>query len=373
MTKETYQDTEARDFREFSSKRVLITGHTGFKGSWLAVWLQQMGAEVLGVSLKEPISNPSHFSVIGLENHVTNKYLDLRSYSEISAVVSSFQPDYIFHLAAQALVRRSYADPRRTYGTNLMGSMHVLESVSEMTTPCRVIMITSDKVYKNHDWLWGYRENDAIGGDDPYSASKSATELMINSYIKSFFPIEGNVRIAIARAGNVIGGGDWAVDRIVPDCVQRWGSGESVRIRKANATRPWQHVLEPLSGYLKLALALNADPTLHSEAFNFGPDTAEEKTVGQLVSLMSEMWPGRAKYEIETNPDCRFQEATLLKLNCDKAGQILKWRPTLTFSETVSLTTEWYSRYYSNTLGMAEITREQIRQYVATTSAKDNV
>jgi CDP-glucose 4,6-dehydratase len=242
--------------RVFSGERVLVTGHTGFKGSWLVIWLRMLGAKVAGIAL-DPPSEPSHFDAAGLAPGMVDLRLDVRDRAALKDRIAQFAPDFVFHLAAQPLVRRSYADPVETYETNVIGTLNVLESLRALDRPCVAVLITSDKCYDNVEWVWGYRETDALGGPDPYSASKGAAELVIRSHVRSYFPsATSKVRIGVGRAGNVIGGGDWADDRIVPDCVRAWSAGAAVELRNPRATRPWQHVLEPLSGYLPLGAAL---------------------------------------------------------------------------------------------------------------------
>ena len=273
----------------FGKKTILITGHTGFKGSWLAMWLESLGASVVGVAL-EPPSHPSHFEAAGLKEVLEDHRLDILSGDDLKELVSQTQPDFVFHLAAQALVRRSYDNPVETYQTNAIGTLNLLEALRPLEKKCTAVLITSDKCYNNVEWVWGYRESDALGGPDPYSASKGAAELMIRSHVKSFFPIDGPVRIAIGRAGNVIGGGDWAQDRIIPDCVRSWAKNDKVQLRNPQATRPWQHVLEPVSGYLTLAIELQQREELHGEPFNFGPPAHLNRTVLVLVQSMSQYW-----------------------------------------------------------------------------------
>jgi len=274
----------------FKNKGVVVTGHTGFKGSWLTAWLKHIGAKVVGIAL-DPPTCPSHFSAAGLDNGVLDLRVDIRHAVEVERIILDAQPDFVFHLAAQPLVRRSYDDPLETWQTNVLGTLHVLEALRKLDKPCASVIITSDKCYDNVEWVWGYRETDAMGGPDPYSASKGAAELAVRSHIKSFFPkATSKVRIATARAGNVIGGGDWAENRIVPDCVRAWSRGEGVELRNPASTRPWQHVLEPLSGYLSLAAALAVREELHGEPFNFGPPAQQNHSVLELVQEMSKHW-----------------------------------------------------------------------------------
>jgi CDP-glucose 4,6-dehydratase len=274
----------------FSDSNILVTGHTGFKGSWLSLWLTSLGAKVTGVSVDVP-TEPSHFHAGGMEEMLyADRRTDIRDGLAMKGIIKDLQPDFVFHLAAQPIVRRSYSDPVESWQTNTLGTVNVLEALKGLEKPCTAIFITSDKCYDNVEWEWGYRETDALGGPDPYSASKGAAELAIRSYVRSYFPKEGNVRIGVGRAGNVIGGGDWALDRIVPDCVRAWSMGDNVELRNPAATRPWQHVLEPLSGYINLALALHQDNKLHGEPFNFGPPAQQNQSVGELVTAMSTYW-----------------------------------------------------------------------------------
>lgn len=348
----------------FSGARVLVTGHTGFKGSWLSLWLSQLGAEVAGVSLNIPTS-PSHAEATGLAEKVRDHRLDIRDIDAMRTLFVEFQPDFVFHLAAQALVRRSYTDPVETWQTNALGTISVLESLRGLNKPCVAVLITSDKCYDNVEWVWGYRETDALGGPDPYSASKGAAELAIRSYVRSFFPGDGMVRIGIGRAGNVIGGGDWAADRIVPDCVRAWAKGDTVPLRNPLATRPWQHVLEPLSGYMNLAMALNKDAKLHGEPFNFGPPAHQNHTVGELVTEMARHWD-RVRWEDVSAQYGGPYESGLLKLNCDKALHHLRWRAVWDFERTVRETVVWFKNYYKQPdVPITETSLAQIEAYVA--------
>ncbi|MDO8344180.1 MAG: CDP-glucose 4,6-dehydratase [Cellvibrio sp.] len=351
-------------FDYFHGKTVLITGHTGFKGAWLTAWLKQLGAKVVGVAL-EPPTIPSHFSVARLADGMTDLRIDIRDRAALEDAIVSAQPDFLFHLAAQALVRRSYDDPIETWQTNVLGTLHVLEALRKLDKPCAAVIITSDKCYDNVEWVWGYREIDAMGGPDPYSASKGAAELAIRSHIKSYFPKgTSKVRIASARAGNVIGGGDWAADRIVPDCVKAWSVDSSVELRNPHSTRPWQHVLEPLSGYLSLAVALTQRPDLHNEPFNFGPAAQHNHSVLALVQQMALHWEQvrwKDVSQLATGP----YESGLLKLNCDKALHNLNWRAVMGFEDTVRMTAEWYRAYYQQPAQIVATTKAQIEAYTA--------
>ena len=348
----------------FRGAKVLVTGHTGFKGTWLSLWLAKLGARVIGLSLDIP-TEPSHFVLANVANKIDDLRMDVRDGHALKTLVADCQPDFVFHLAAQALVRRSYADPIETWQTNVLGTLNVLEALRNLNNPCVAIIVTSDKCYDNVEWTWGYRENDRLGGADPYSASKGAAELAIRSHVQSFFPRDGMVRIGIGRAGNVIGGGDWAKDRIVPDCISSWILDEAVRLRNPMATRPWQHVLEPLSGYIALAMDLKEYPRLHGEAFNFGPMSNNNHTVADLVRKMSMSW-GKVKwFEDSLHQQKGPYEAGLLKLNCDKALHNLQWRAVWDFDTTASATTLWYREFYENKdLNIDDFTFNQISQYV---------
>lgn len=346
----------------FDNKTVLVTGHTGFKGSWLSIWLKTMGANVIGLSL-DPITNPSLFDVSNLNQDLESHKIDIRESDKVKNLISSIKPDYIFHLAAQSLVRNSYTDPLKTWTTNLIGTINILNSLRYLDKKCISIFITSDKCYDNLEWTWGYRENDKLGGEDPYSASKGSCELAIRSYVKSFYTSNQNILIGSARAGNVIGGGDWSENRIIPDCIRAWSASKSVSLRNPISTRPWQHVLEPLSGYLKQAVMMSENSTkFHGEAFNFGPPSSQNISVLELVETMSKYW-SKVKWNIENNDKNDLFESGLLKLNCDKALHLLNWQATLDFEKTVKMTVEWYRDYYNDPLNAKNKTLEQISEY----------
>ncbi|MBF0427585.1 MAG: CDP-glucose 4,6-dehydratase [Magnetococcales bacterium] len=353
----------------FVGKTVLITGHTGFKGSWLSAWLHLLGARVIGVAL-EPPTNPSHFEAANMAEFVDDHRLDIRDAKAVQSLVQESQPDFVFHLAAQPLVRQSYDDPLGTYQTNVLGTLHVLEALRILEKPCVATMITSDKCYDNVEWVWGYRETDALGGPDPYSASKGAAELIIRSHVKSFFPKGGKIRVAIGRAGNVIGGGDWADCRIVPDCVRAWAEGGTVELRNPHSTRPWQHVLEPLYGYLRLATELHRRPELHGEPFNFGPPAQQNHTVLDLVKAMAQHWAD-VRWQDVSESAIRPYESGLLKLNCDKSLHVLHWHAVMAFEETVRMTAEWYRAYYQAPHTIREVTLTQIREYATLAQARE--
>jgi CDP-glucose 4,6-dehydratase len=346
----------------YKGKRVLITGHTGFKGSWLCSWLLDLGATVAGFSVDVP-TEPSHFEALALTDRIEHFQGNVRNKSSLQEVMNQFCPEIVFHLAAQSLVRKSYENPVLTFETNSLGTLNLLDCLRDQPSVIAAIIITSDKCYENVEWLWGYRENDRLGGKDPYSASKACAELIAKVYMESFFKGKGP-KIATTRAGNVIGGGDWAIDRVVPDCVRAWSKREKVEIRNPNATRPWQHVLEPLSGYLVLGQKLfQGNPELKNQSFNFGPHPKVNQSVGDLITEMAEYWPGAEwKFEQEMNSD--KPESTLLKLNCDKALQLLQWNSVLDFLETVQMTGKWYQDYYSQgPSSILETTSKQIEEY----------
>lgn len=347
----------------YRGKKVLITGHTGFKGSWLSRWLTHLNADVVGISLAPP-SIPNNFSICEISNEIRDIRLDIRDREAFCKVVLSEKPDFIFHMAAQAIVRKSYKDPHETWSTNLIGTINLFEAIKSLDVTCNVVLVTSDKCYKNVEWIWGYRENDMLGGRDPYSASKAAAELAFSSYAESFFgKNKQNIRIASARAGNVIGGGDWAEDRLIPDCVRAWSANLLPAIRNPYATRPWQHVLEPLSGYLCLGQKLSEEISLHGESFNFGPAVNNNQTVVDLVVEMSKHWKLVKWSDISSKGEDSLYEAGLLRLNCDKALSKLNWNPTLDFNETVKMTAEWYRNYYQGDANMRVETLEQILAY----------
>ena len=354
---------------EYAGKTVLITGHTGFKGSWLTAWLIKMGANVVGISL-DPPTEPSHFKALGISKKIKDLRIDIRDNTLIQEAIVDTKPDFVFHLAAQALVKKSYDSPIETWQTNVIGTLNILEALRKLNNRCNAVIITSDKCYKNKEQSAGYVETDELGGIDPYSASKAAADIAISSHINKFFALEESlVRIATARAGNVIGGGDWAQDRIIPDCVKNWSQNLPVDLRNPKATRPWQHVLEPLSGYLELALALEKDLELHGEAFNFGPKAGEDYSVFELVEEMSIHW-NKAIWQDALKNRNQYHETTLLKLNCNKALKFLDWHATMNFKETIKMTAEWYQSFYSNSEKILEVTNEQIENYTSLAKSK---
>ena len=351
-------------YTTFKGAKVLITGHTGFKGSWLTIWLKNLGAEIFGLSNNYTITDPSHFIISGIKDKIKNFNSDIRDFEVTSNIIKKVKPDFIFHLAAQPLVKKSYKSPLETWHTNTIGTLNILESLRLIEHKCITIFITSDKCYENFEWEFGYRENDKLGGIDPYSSSKAAAEIAISSYFRSYFLNQNKIRIGIARAGNVIGGGDWAKDRIVPDCISSWAKKEEVYLRNPISTRPWQHVLEPISGYLSLAMKLSTSNKLNGEAFNFGPPPNQIQSVYDLVKEMSKYWE-KVNWKIKDDNISNFHEAGLLKLNIDKAIKHLQWNSIWDFKNTIKMTTIWYKEYYEkkDSFKTLNLTTKQIEKY----------
>lgn len=331
------------DIKEaFSGKRVLITGHTGFKGGWLSIWLNLLGADVIGYAL-DPIHEDGIFNVSGIGNKMNDIRGDIRDYNKLFNVINDNEPEIVFHLAAQPLVIESYNNPRETFEINTQGTVNLLEMIRNTHSVKVAVIITTDKCYDNKEWIWGYREDEPMGGHDPYSASKGAAELIIASYRKSFFSKPGKASIASARAGNVIGGGDWAENRLVPDIFRAIENNKIIEVRNPTSIRPWQHVLEPLGGYLLLASKMLANSEKYNEAFNFGPYMHEMYTVKNVVESIIQIGnTGRWK---DTSDNEKLHEANLLMLDISKANKLLNWRPVLSFSETIELVCEWYLKY----------------------------
>ena len=356
----------------YKGKKVFVTGHSGFKGSWLTQWLLSLGAEVKGYSLYIP-SKPSLFEVLKLENKIDHFVGDVRDFDTLQKAIKTFQPEMVFHLAAQPIVRRSYDEPRTTFQTNLLGTINVLESIRNTSSVKVGVFITSDKCYENVEWEYGYREIDRLGGKDPYSASKACAEIAFSAYYRSFFANSDNPKVATTRAGNVIGGGDWAEDRIVPDCIRAWSQKKKAIVRNPEATRPWQHVLVPLSGYLWLGSKLLDEPSdINGEAFNFGPGSEVVKTVSELLNQMKKTW-SKSEWCIDRGSIGNKKEAGLLKLNCDKALKYLQWEPSLTFVETIEMTMEWYKEFYLSEENMVAHTLGQISSYQQKASQKGHL
>ncbi len=344
----------------YKDKTVLVTGHTGFKGSWLCVWLINLGANVVGYSIGIP-TEPSNFEILNLKNKMTNITGDVRDIEHLNKVFDEYSPDMVFHLAAQAITRDAYDSPQQTFFTNLGGTVNVLECIRHSKSVEVGVIITSDKCYQNVEWLWGYRENDRLGGDDPYSASKACAEIAFHAYMKSFFFKENSPRMATVRAGNVIGGGDWSPHRILPDCVRAFSMGESLEIRNPQATRPWQYVLEPLSGYLWLGAKLSQSSFLHGESFNFGPNGNTTYTVKELVETFINYW-GEGCWRNNEEAEVK-RENMLLMLSCEKARNLLKWNTILSFEESLQMTAEWYKAFYDGGVDMYSFSLSQIEFY----------
>ena len=342
----------------FKNKKIMITGHTGFKGSWLTAWLLKLGANVTGISLNVP-TVPSHFENLNLKKKINNHFLDIRDLKKFKKIIIKTKPDFIFHLAAQALVKESYNDPFKTFTTNTLGTLNLMEILKSYNMKCIVVIITSDKVYKNLESKKGYKETNVLEGIDPYSGSKASAELIIKSYLKSYFyKKKRKVSIGIGRAGNVIGGGDWAKNRLIPDCMKAWSKNKKVILRNPYSTRPWQHVLEAIWGYLNLAINLKYNKSIHGEAFNFGPKPNNNFSVIQIVNLIKKNWKD-IKWQ-EKKDKTKHYETNLLKLNSSKSLKILNWKCVLNINETVQMVTEWYKNYYHNKSYKKNFTFEQI-------------
>ncbi|MFZ4762143.1 MAG: CDP-glucose 4,6-dehydratase [Alphaproteobacteria bacterium] len=349
----------------WQGKKVFLTGHTGFKGSWLSLWLKEMGAVVVGFSLPAP-TQPSLFEVARLEQWVDVHHLgDVRHLAELQAAIKKAQPDIVIHMAAQPLVRLSYDEPVSTYETNVMGSVNLLEAVRHQPSVRVVLMVTSDKCYENREWLWGYREDEAMGGYDPYSNSKGCAELVVSAYRRSFFhqPAGHAAAVASVRAGNVIGGGDWAADRLIPDMVRAFLAGQSPLIRRPDSIRPWQHVLEPLSGYLLLAKKLWENPEFYAEGWNFGPQDSDAKPVRWIADVMANLWSNDAAWMDVSQQGDSLHEAHYLKLDCSKARMQLGWQPRLDLAAALEKTIEWY-KSYGQKQDMRSVSLTQINDYM---------
>ena len=343
----------------WSRRRVLVTGHTGFKGAWLSLWLAEMGAEVTGLALSP--EQPSLFGQAGLEHLVHHVEGDIRDQDLVDRVVAEARPQTVFHLAAQPLVRLSYSEPRETFATNVQGTVNVLDACRRVEGLEAIVAVTSDKCYDNREWVWPYRETDPMGGHDPYSASKGAAELVIAAYRSSFFNAPGAARLASVRAGNVIGGGDWAKDRLIPDIVRGIVAGDQIQIRSPHAIRPWQHVLEALGGYLLIAQHLARGDQWAASAWNFGPSAQDAQPVSWMVDRMIACW-GSGSYEIDR--DAKPHEAELLKLDCSKAHSQLGWRPSFDLSQTIAWIIDWHKALHDGGDALA-LTRRQLTEYRA--------
>ena len=350
-----------KNLKIFKNARVVVTGHTGFKGSWLTAWLKELGANVMGISL-DPHTSPSHFEVSKIGKGIRDVRLDIRNRKKLEKKIITFKPQFVFHLAAQALVRKSYENPLLTWQTNVLGTVNILETLKKLKNKCNVVIITSDKCYLNKEIHYGYKETDILGGKDPYSSSKASAEILIKSYVNSFFSKGSKIRVATARAGNVIGGGDWADNRIIPDCVRSWSKNKKAKLRNPNSTRPWQHVLEAVGGYLCLAVNLSFNNKLHGESFNFGPSLSKEHSVLELVRTMSKYWRNVSWQKMSKSKQ-KYFESGLLRLNCKKANKILKWKTILKFDELMVMVADWYKYYYLNKKNALKKTSEQIKKY----------
>jgi len=350
----------------FSGKKIFITGHTGFKGSWLCLLLEHLGAKIIGYSLPPP-TTLNLYELAHVADFFTSYTADIRDSERLASAMQESKPEIVFHLAAQSLVRNSYKNPVETYSTNIMGTVHLLEAVRKCASVKAVVVVTTDKCYENQEWVWGYRENDRLGGFDPYSNSKACAELVTAAYRYSYFNpqmhMEHGVAIATARAGNVIGGGDWATDRLLPDILRALLAEEVIRIRNPHALRPWQHVLEPLSGYLLLAQRLYEDGPSFSEEWNFGPLDSDTKTVEWITQRICCLWGDAARYEIDKGG--HPHEAHHLKLDCSKAMTKLGWRPRWSLDKALQSTIEWIEAYRENG-DLQKACMEQIKAYIST-------
>lgn len=344
----------------YKGRRVLVTGHTGFKGSWLCLWLKQLGAEVIGYSLA-PNTNPSFFEVLNIETEITSIIGDIRDEEYLTDTIQKYKPEIVFHLAAQPLVRLSYFEPKVTYETNVMGTLNLFEAVRKSNSVKAIINITTDKCYENKEWVYGYRETDPMGGYDPYSSSKGCAELLTASYRRSFFD-DLNISIASVRAGNVIGGGDWAKDRLVPDIARAISRNKEIITRNPNATRPWQHVLEPLSGYLWIGALMMENSKIYSDGWNFGPDDSDVLSVEAVIKKSIDTWES-GSYIVD-NSDNNLHEANLLKLDISKAKSKLKWKPVYNSDKAIEETINWYKEFYENkSFNAKEFSIKQINDY----------
>lgn len=345
----------------FKKKKIIITGHTGFKGSWLVAWLNLLGAQIMGIS-NGYTSSPSHYKLLKLKK-IDNKKIDIRNINSVRKVFKEYQPDFVFHLAAQSIVNKSYDLPLNTWSTNTIGTINILEALRQIKHKCVAVIVTSDKVYKNLEINRGYHENDKLGGKDPYSASKASADIAIKSYVDSYFNCKNNkVLIAIARAGNVVGGGDWSANRLIPDCIKSWSKRKKVIIKNPNSTRPWQHVLEAVYGYILLAINLYKNKNLHGEAFNFGPPNNQNYSVISLVKFMRNNWKN-VSWKVSKNKKKIYKESSLLKLNSKKAYKNLKWNSVLKFKETIFLVADWYKNFYKDPKKIHQLTINQIKNY----------
>jgi CDP-glucose 4,6-dehydratase len=344
----------------WKGKRVFLTGHTGFKGSWLSLWLHSMGAVVKGYSL-EPNTNPSLYSILNLDALITCEIGDIRDLSKVKESLVAFKPEIVIHMAAQPLVRYSYQEPIETYSTNVMGTVNVLEAIRLCDTVKAVVVVTTDKVYENKEWPWGYRENEPLGGYDPYSSSKACAELVTAAYRQSYFSTTDTPSVATARAGNVIGGGDWSLDRLIPDAIKAFEESKPLVIRNPSSIRPWQHVLEPLSGYLMLAESLFKESSRFAQSWNFGPDDDDCKTVKWILDGLVKIWGNDASWVLEQT--AQPHEANFLKLDCSKAKTDLNWYPRWEISSVLEMIVNWHKCYKSGAV-MKDLCLQEIKNYI---------
>ena len=350
-----------KDFDFWLGKKVLITGHTGFKGVWLSLYLKHLGADICGVSLSPP-SSPSLFDLVNLDTEIQSENCDIRNRNSLIKIFKDFNPEVVFHLAAQSLVGMSYSDPVDTYDINVMGTLNILEAIRHTRTVKSAVMITSDKCYENKEWIWGYRENDELGGHDPYSSSKAAAEILVKSYVNSFFSDGAReINVATARAGNVIGGGDWALDRLIPDIFRAIKSCETLELRNPQAVRPWQHVLDPLTGYMLLAEKLYENNGDYRGSWNFGPDYKQTKTVAEIIKFIEKQL--EITINIGSEQTAHYKETTFLKLDSTKSNSKLNWHPTWDLERTLEKTVDWYSSVNSDQNAF-EFTKSQIEGYI---------
>ena len=345
----------------FKNKKVLITGHNGFKGSWLTIWLNILGAKVVGVSLPEKNKN-NHYNLVKKKLKIKDFYFDIRNKKKIEKLILKERPDFLFHLAAQSLVYKSILNPFFNWETNVMGMLNILEALNKLKNKCTAVIITSDKCYKNLEQKKGYKETDILGGIDPYSASKASAEILFNSYFKTFNEKKNTkLRICTARAGNVIGGGDWSKNRLIPDCMKMWLKNKIPDIRNPNSTRPWQHVLEALSGYLDLALRLDKDRSINGHSFNFSSDKIKNVTVLQFLKKIKGKWP-EINWSLQKSN--KFYESSLLQLDTSKVKKILKWKARLNLDETIEFVVNWYKNFQKNKKNTLDISKKQIIKFM---------
>ncbi len=348
-------------FAHFSGKKILVTGHTGFKGSWMSIWLKKIGADVVGLSL-EPATQPNLFAAANVAEGMHSIIGDITDFNCVKDVFNQHKPEFVFHLAAQALVRPSYHDTIGTYAANVLGTAHILEAARHSDSVKSVVVVTSDKCYQNNEVMWGYREIDRLGGKDPYSASKACAELVIESYRNSIYKLDNNIGLASARGGNVVGGGDWSVDRLVPDIIAALQKQEKITLRNPTAIRPWQHVLELIYGYLSLAYHLSVHGQDFAEPWNFGPSQENEVTVETLTDTLVKIW-GSDKTNVEIIPQ-KLPEAHFLKLDATKSRNRLRWKPALNIEDTLALTAQWYKQYFNNPANAQQLVHQQIDHYL---------